>query len=177
MTDAKLLENMNKHTNILLAHSTILNNHTAILVKHTDELAKHTLLLDYHTKVLDQHTEILNKHSKVLDQHTYTLNEHSKVLDQHTAALNRLEHLLTNNSEKLSQIISELHRQHRRQEEFDEKTKYYPMVVDNSDKMVKELKDHRDERVIINKNIRLHEERLVVVESALGITPPNQAVF
>ena len=177
MADAKLLQNLNKNTNILLAHSTILNNHTAVLVKHADELAKHSLLLDYHTKVLDQHTITLEEHTRILNQHTKLLNEHSETLNEHTATLDRLEHLVTSVSEKLSQIISELHRQHSRQEEFDEKTKYYPMAVNNSDKMVKELKEHREERVIISKNIRLHEDRLVVVEDALGITPPAQAVF
>jgi hypothetical protein len=79
-----------------------------------------------------------------------TLSEHGNTLAEHSSRLHRIE-------EKLEII--------------DERTAFLPKLYDAVDAFMKEIKESREERVMLNARMNKFEGRLAVVEATLSISP------
>ncbi|MFA5776720.1 MAG: hypothetical protein WC988_04165 [Patescibacteria group bacterium] len=87
------------------------------------------------------------------DKIEVTLRQHGDLLVDHGVQLLKL-------SEKVDRI--------------DERTAFIPKMYQAVDAFMKEIRESRDDRVILGHRVSGHEERLEVVESALSIKPPSE---
>lgn len=88
--------------------------------------------------------------------------------DKVEATLRRHGDLLADHSVQFFKLTEKVDR-------IDERTAFIPKIYQAVDAFMKEIRESRDDRVILGRRVSDHEERLMVAENALSIKPPTEA--
>lgn len=148
----------------------ILNKHTAKLDKLDNTSLAHSTMLNQHAGYLSKHDALFKRIEEKLDKQSETLNRLEKASDEHTTKFAKHDELF-------SKVISDLYALNRKYDSLDEKTSRMLEMYTPIDKLVGEIQEHRDERATLSHRADNHEERLVMVESKLGVTAVSRDLF
>ena len=109
----------------------------------------------------------LIEHDKKFDE----IDKRFKTIDQR---FNKVEATLERHSDLLADHSVQLLRLSEKVDRIDERTAFIPKMYQAMDAFMKEIRESRDDRVILDRKVINHEERLVVVESTLSIKSPAE---
>ena len=88
-----------------------------------------------------------------------------EAINENSIRINGLEHKLDGLDQSIATINVKLIEHDKRFEILEERTALIPKLYDNTDKLVKEILENRQERTFINQKLTNHEGRITKLEN------------